>query len=95
MNFIKTKIGEGQKPKRKWDYLVMGGLGLILLPFIIVGICKAYDDAVLSSLENSLNANVAAVTNTKKACDASYTALKAYKQEAKIQLVGAGSPCGF
>ena len=95
------KVGETVKPKRKLDWLVIGGLAIIIIPFLIVGVCKAIDTAVLGGLESSLTNGVAAVKSAResviassKACDAAYSALKAYKEEAKLALTGSGSPCG-
>ena len=95
------KVGESIKPKRKLDWLVIGGLAIIIIPFLIVGICKAVDVAVLSGLESSLtNSELAvksareSVVSSSKACDAAYSALKAYKEEAKLALTGSGNPCG-
>lgn len=87
--------------KRKIDWLVIGGLSLIIIPFLIVGVCKAIDTAVLGGLENSLTNSISALKSAKesvgaslKACDAAYNALAAYKDEAKIAKTNSGNPCG-
>ena len=90
-----SKLGEPTKkvPWFKGRVLILAGLAIMFLPFVVVGVCKAYDDMVLKSLEQSLASNVVAITANKKACDASYEALKGYKTEAKIALLGTGNPC--
>jgi len=78
------------------NIITTGGLIIILIPFIVGAICKAYEAYLLSSLESALTQNIAALSNAKKACNASYEALKAYKIEAKVPLSGTGNPCeGF
>lgn len=65
----------------------------VILFILIAGICKAYDSIVLMNLENSLTNNIKAVESSKIACNSSYEALKAYKQERNLALVGNGNPC--
>lgn len=97
------KIGEPKLSNRTKNIITVIGLAIIFIPFVIVGVCKAYDAAVLASLENALTSNVTAlsgavknVATTQKACDASYLALVGYKDEAKLAKQGTGNPCtGF
>ncbi len=65
----------------------------IILMLVIGGVCVAYDNIMLSSLENALNSNVQASQSVQKACTDSYNALVAYKQENKLEVSGNGNPC--
>ena len=75
--------------------ITLVGLAIIFLPFAYIGAAVAYDNFILSQMENALSNNVQAAHSSLTACEANYQALLRYKQDNKIPLTGTGSPCAF
>lgn len=90
MNLQLPTLKESTKNK-----ITMVGLALIFAPFAFIGLANAYDSFILSQLENALNNNIQSAQTSAQACESTYQALLKYKQENKIALTGAGSPCPF
>lgn len=82
-------------------------LSIVVLPFTAIGAANAYSAFTRMALENTLQASTNSVEAQLKASDAvqhaleaaratqceAYQALKSYKQENKIAIDGATSPC--
>jgi len=91
---VKTEIKKGfqYSPEAKKAITIIAAIVLIL-PFFIYGVARAYDAFVFNYLESNLNTRVQEKTAAIKNCDDAYTALLRYKQSARVQVTGSGNPC--
>lgn len=87
--------------KRGKIILITLAVSPIFIYFLTVGIAKAYNDLILTSLENGLASSVTASTqahqnaiNSDKACLSAYQSLVEYKRQKGLVIQG-NSPCPF